>query len=144
MKASHRRLITCVPIPITSSAACQVLVEQRDFRRLEKIFPAIILFYEMNNQRVELQEVVRILDGMQQQLRQELETITEEGSHGLPRSFYQSLLALTLAALYHFTESYQSQPHTVLYQQESLGLIQTLPDSQSKAYAICSTVLARG
>jgi predicted ATPase/class 3 adenylate cyclase len=117
-------------------AACQVLVEQHDFRRLEGVFPAIILFYEMNNQRVELQEVVQILDDMQQLLRQELETITEAGSNGLPRSFYQSLLALTLAALYHFTERYHYPQHTVLYQQESLQLIQILPDSQSKAYAI--------
>jgi len=117
-------------------AACQVLVEQRDFRRLEGVFPAIILFYEMNNQRVELQEIARILDDMQQLLRQELETITEVVSDGLPRSFYQSLLALTLAALHHFTESFQYPQHTVLYQQESLQLIQTLPDSQAKAYAI--------
>jgi predicted ATPase/class 3 adenylate cyclase len=117
-------------------AACQVLVEQRDFRRWEQIFPAIILYYEMNNRRVEAQEVVQLLDDMQRLLRQELVSTTEAGLNGMPRSFYQSLLGLTLAALHHFTEGYPKPQYTAVYQQESLQLIQGLPDSEAKAYTI--------
>jgi predicted ATPase/class 3 adenylate cyclase len=117
-------------------AAWQELIEQRDFQRLEQGFPALILFYEMNNRRVGAQEVIELLDDVQKILRQELETMTDAGLGGMPRSFYQSLLALTLAALHHFTEGYHNPKYTALYQQESLQLILGLPDSQAKAYAI--------
>ena len=125
-------------------AALQELVEQHDFQRMEQVFPALILFYEMNNQRVEAQEVIQLLTDMQRLLRQELEFATDAGPNRLPRSFYQSLLALTLAALHHFTQGYQRPQYTARYQQESLQLIPGLPDSQAKAYAILLNCIGAG
>lgn len=126
-------------------SACQELVEQRDFICMEKLFPAVILFYEMNNRRVEVQEVIQLLENMQQLLRCELERATDSGSSSLPRSFYQGLLALTLAALHYFTVVYyRSEQHAALYQQESLQLIQDLPESESKAYTALLNCIGLG
>jgi predicted ATPase/class 3 adenylate cyclase len=116
--------------------ACQELSEQSDFIRLEKIFPALILFYEMNNQRVETQEVSKLLDDIQQRLRQKLASDIEPDLKGMPRSFYLSLLALTLAGLHNFKKDFQHPQLTAPYQQESLQLVQDLPDSEAKAYTI--------
>jgi len=116
--------------------ACQELVEQRDFIRLERLFPALILFYEMNDQRIETQEMVQLLDDMLQMMRQTLESATDADQNGLPRSFYQSILALTLAALHNFKRDYQHPQQTLPYQLESLQLVQDLPDSHAKAYTI--------
>ncbi len=117
-------------------AACQELVEQSDFFRMEKLFPALILFYEMNNRRVEAQEMIQLLVRMQQLLRHELESAAQASSDRPPKSFYQGLLALTLAALHHFTQIYQHTQYTASYQQESVQLIQELPDGEAKAYTI--------
>ena len=125
-------------------AALQELVEQHDFKRLEGIFPALILFYEMDNQRVEAQEMIQFLESMQQLLRQEIAIVTDADPNRLPRSFFQGLLALTLAALHHMTQIFQHPQYTALYQQESLQLTQDLPDSQAKAYAILLNCIGQG
>jgi predicted ATPase len=117
-------------------AACLELAERSDFTRLEKVFPALILFYEMNNRRVETQEVSKLLDDIQDRLRRFLALAADADLNGLPRSFYQSLLALTLAALLNFKRDIQHPQLTAAYQQESLQLIQNLPDSEAKAYTI--------
>jgi predicted ATPase/class 3 adenylate cyclase len=123
--------------------AFQVLTAECDFRRLEEIFPVIILFYEMNNQRVGAQEVFQLMDDLQRQLRRQLDTTSDAGVDALLRSFYQSLLALTLAALHHFTEGYYKPQFNERFQQESLELIQDMPDSQTKAYALLLICISR-
>jgi tetratricopeptide (TPR) repeat protein len=90
----------------------------------------------MNNRRVEVQEMIQLLVHMQQLLRQELELANQTGPSHPAQPFYQGLLALTLAALYHFTMILEAKQHIKLYMQESLKLIQNLPDNEAKAYTI--------
>lgn len=116
--------------------ACQELLFQRDFQRLEEMLPALILFYDMNNQRVETQEVINLLSDLEQLLRQELMKSLEADSAGLPPAFFRGLLALTLSALRHFTLDIQSAEVNNLRREESLRMVQDLPDMASKAYAI--------
>lgn len=125
-------------------AAWQELVDLRDFKRLEKIFPVFILFYEMNNRRVAAQEMIQLLDGMQHVLRKELGATKETEQDGAVRSFFQTLMALTLAALHHFTEGYSRAKFIEEYRKESLELIQIIPDSEAKAYAILINCIGWG
>lgn len=117
-------------------AALQELVDQRDFIRIERLFPALILFYEMNDQRVETQEVIKLLEDLSKILQQTLESGDDVMAKDMPRSFYQSLLALTLAALTNFFRGFQTRDKTIHYQLESLQLIEELPDSEAKAYTL--------
>jgi predicted ATPase/class 3 adenylate cyclase len=116
--------------------AFKELIAQRDFKRLDGILPALILFYEMNNQRVETQEVVKLLADMEQALRQKLAWPEEPGPDNLPRTFLQALLGITLAALHHFSFSSFQLPLTAHQKNESLQLVLDLPDTEAKAYAI--------
>jgi len=116
--------------------AFKELIAQRDFKRLDGVLPALILFYEMNNQRVETQEVVKLLADMEQALRQKLAWPEEPDPDNLPRTFLQALLGITLAALHHFSFSSFQLPLTAHQQDESLQLVLDLPDTEAKAYAI--------
>jgi predicted ATPase/class 3 adenylate cyclase len=114
--------------------AFKELITQRDFKRLDAILLDLILFYEMNDQRVETQELIKLLADMEQVLRQEL-ALSEVPDHdSLPRSFLQALLGITLAALYNFSiRGYQlAAPQS----EESLKLVLDLPETKAKAYAI--------
>jgi predicted ATPase/class 3 adenylate cyclase len=116
--------------------AFKELIAQRDFERLDEILPALILFYEMNDQRVETQEVIKLLADMEQLLRQNLAWPTAPDPASLPRSFLQALLGITLAALHYLSfRGYQLQL-PASQQDESLQLVQDLPDTEAKAYAI--------
>lgn len=116
--------------------AIKELIAQRDFKRLDGILPAVILFYEMNNQRVETQEVIKLLMDMEQGLRQSLAGPSAPHPVSLPRSFLQALLGITLAALHHFSFSGYQLQQTAQQQDESLQLVLDLPDTEAKAFTI--------
>jgi hypothetical protein len=116
--------------------ASKELITQRDYQRLDGILPALILFYEMNNQRVETQEVIKLLTDLEQELRQDLARTAEPDLSSLPRPFMQALLGITLAALHHFNFSGYPLPLTFHQQDESLQLVLDLPDTEAKAFTI--------
>jgi tetratricopeptide (TPR) repeat protein len=88
----------------------------------------------MHNQRVERQEVVRQLTELEPLVRQALSGAAD--AVGKDPAFFQELLALNLAALHHFS-LYDRQPQGIAnLQEESLQLIQGLPDTEAKAYTI--------
>ena len=116
--------------------AFKKLTEMRDFKRLEEILPAVILFFEMNNQRVETQEVINRLVDLEGVLRQELDQAEGAEPDRLPRSFLQALLGITLAALHHFHFSGYQVPLAAPQQMESLELVKDLSDTEAKAFAI--------
>jgi predicted ATPase/class 3 adenylate cyclase len=115
-------------------AAWQTLVEQRDFARLEKLLPAIILFFEMNNQHVEIQHEIQMLSNMQRSLRQVFEITAEADLNDMQKASYQGLLAFTLAVLHRYTLDYSHPEQNASLQQESLQLVHNLPDSSTKAF----------
>ncbi len=116
--------------------AFKELIAQRDFERLDGILPALILFFEMNDQRVETQEVIKLLADMEQVLRQNLAVPAAPDPANRPRSFIKALLGITLAALHYFTFRGFQLPLTPSQQIESLQLVLDLPDTEAKAYAI--------
>jgi tetratricopeptide (TPR) repeat protein len=116
--------------------ASKELITQRDYQHLDGILPALILFYEMNNQRVETQEVIKLLTDLEQGLRQDLARTAEPDLSNLPRPFLQALLGITLAALHHFNFSGYPTPLTSHQQDESLQLVLGLPDTEAKAFTI--------
>jgi len=125
-------------------AAFQVLTEQRDFERLEAIYPALILFFEMNNQRVETDEMVGLLAALERTLRSVF-TASGQAPNGAgrgsasdgsaPSASIDGLLALTLSALRHFTLDARN-PLDDARLAESLALVEPLEDSQTKAYVL--------
>jgi predicted ATPase/class 3 adenylate cyclase len=116
--------------------AFKELIAQRDFKHLDGILPALILFYEMNNQRVETKEVIRLLADLEQVLRQDLAEPAALDPDNLRRSFLQALLGITLAALHHFAFSGYQISLAGQQQDESLALVLDLPDTGAKAYTI--------
>ncbi len=116
--------------------AFKELVVQRDFKRLDEILPALILFFEMNNQRVETQEVINRLIDLEQVLRQELARLAAVESDAEQKPFLRALLGITLAALHHYARSGYQMQRSALQQGESLQLVLDLPDTETKAYAI--------
>jgi hypothetical protein len=123
-------------------AAFQTLMEQEDYLRLERIYPVFILFFEMNNQSVETQETLSLLKEMEKRLRHKLNSpdTTYTGELG---DFYRGLLAITLSAQRHFTRNFNSSaPDPRL--QESLELLDTTPDTLTKAYALLLNCIGLG
>jgi predicted ATPase/class 3 adenylate cyclase len=113
-------------------AAFQTLMEQQEYHRLDKMYPAFILFFEMNDQRVETQETLALLEVMEKRLRQNLAVNGSSGS-STTRDFNQGLLALTLSAMHHF--SLDPKNPQIERLRESLELLENLPDSEIKAYS---------
>ena len=124
-------------------AAWETLVEQRDIERLQQCLPAAILFNLMNDRWVETVEFTHLLLEMLSWLH------PAEGSARVPSpspagEAHPALLALTLAALRYFTNDYDHPERTIPYQSESLQIIQSLPDSQSKAFVLLLDVYGPG
>ncbi|MGE5222504.1 MAG: adenylate/guanylate cyclase domain-containing protein, partial [Omnitrophica WOR_2 bacterium] len=117
-------------------SAWQFLVEKGDFERLKIILPAVVLFYVMNDQRVETQEVIQLLHDTIHLLRKAVDQHSGESTGSLPACTYQGLLALSLATLRHFSFDPTHIELTHPYQIESLKLVDPLPDCQEKAYTI--------
>jgi predicted ATPase len=116
--------------------AFKELIAQHDFKRMDGILPAVILFYEMNDQRVETQEVLKLLADLEQVLRNDLALTTGPDLSSLPKPFLQALLGITRAAFLHFKfRGYQS-PADAHQPEENLQLVLNLPDTESKAYTI--------
>lgn len=116
--------------------AFKELIAQHDFKRMDGILPAVILFYEMNDQRVETQEVLKLLADLEQVLRNDLALTAGPDLSSLPRPFLQALLGITRAAFLHFKfRGYQS-PADAHQPEENLQLVLNLPDTESKAYTI--------
>jgi tetratricopeptide (TPR) repeat protein len=116
--------------------AFKELIAQHDFKRMDGILPAVILFYEMNDQRVETQEVLKLLADLEQVLRNDLALTAGPDLSSLPKPFLQALLGITRAAFLHFKfRGYQS-PADAHQPEENLQLVLNLPDTESKAYTI--------
>jgi predicted ATPase/class 3 adenylate cyclase len=119
--------------------AWQWLIEQGDLERLRHILPAMILFHEMHGRPVEAQEVVKLLRAMLHLLRRVLGDevkVAKTSAIPLPGLSYTGLLALTLAALRHFSVAREPLEQTNRYQEESLRITQGLPDDQEKAFTL--------
>jgi predicted ATPase/class 3 adenylate cyclase len=116
--------------------AFKKLIQMRDFKRLEETLPAVILFFEMNNQRVETQEVIKRLEDLEGVLRQELDQAEGVEPDRPPPSFLKALLGITLASLHHFHHSGYQVSLAASQSMESLELVLDLPDTETKAYTI--------
>jgi len=119
-------------------AAWRWLIEQRDFPRLQQVLPALILFHELSEQGIDTQEVIQLLVEMADALRQVCTPPAALDSSAASLSPYAGTLALTLAAIKHFTLRYDISQYEKMipYQQESLQYLPALPDSQEKAMAL--------
>jgi predicted ATPase/class 3 adenylate cyclase len=121
-------------------AALRELLQLEEFERLERICPAVILFFEMNNQRVETREMLAILAEVEQNLRSRLASLPTS-QHNKQRLFFSGLLALILSAVRHFSlESSPDEKNQLLI--ESLELAKFMPDTITKAYTLI--MLCRG
>jgi predicted ATPase/class 3 adenylate cyclase/DNA-binding CsgD family transcriptional regulator len=126
------------------------LIEQRDLERLHSVLPAMILFHEMHDQPAGAPVVVRLLLDMLAALRHVPASGTDVT--GKPTatagptagSADSSLLALVLAALRHFSQTPGQEERSNAYQQESLEIAKTLPDSQEKAYTLLFDSMGAG
>jgi hypothetical protein len=120
--------------------AFEELVDQDDYERLEKMYPALILFHDMNNQRIETQAMLSLMSRMEQKLRDLLlSPLDKEPSPQV--GFHLGVLTFTLAAMRHFTlESTGARSEDLL--NECLQLVQHLPDTSTKAYTLL--LLCRG
>jgi tetratricopeptide (TPR) repeat protein len=116
--------------------AFKELIVQRDFKAMDKILPALILFFEMNNQRLEIQEVLTLLAELEGVLRQNLAQHDSSDSTSSSPSSTQALLGLTLAALHSFKHSGYQLPLSAAQEDESLQLVLDLPDTETKVYTI--------
>jgi predicted ATPase len=121
--------------------ACRWLIHVRDLRRLPRAAIGMILYYEMSDQYVELQDVIRLLGEV---LRLLVEPPPGAGTP--PAGAAQAdLLALVLGALRHFVSKTVSQPEqSYHFQQESLQSARGLPDSQTKAFALLLNLIGPG
>jgi predicted ATPase/DNA-binding SARP family transcriptional activator len=120
------------------------LIEQRDFEQLRRVLPALILFYVMNDQRVETQDVTQWLLDLVDSLRPGTGDFSASESDKVPESSYAGLLALTLAAIRHFRLDIEHLEWSNPFQQESLQWIQRLPDGQEKAFALLLNSIGPG
>jgi predicted ATPase/class 3 adenylate cyclase/DNA-binding CsgD family transcriptional regulator len=130
--------------------AWQWLIEQRDLERLHGVLPAIILFHDMSGRPAGAQEVVRLLLDMRRALGHipsrgtdtaAKPTTTAAPPAGSPDA---SLLALVLAALRHFGQTFEHTEQTDPYQRESLDIACELPDSQEKAFTLLLNSMGAG
>jgi len=114
------------------------LLDQQDYQRLQRAILAMILFYEMDDSRIQMQEIVWILGKMLSILSPLPEGGILRGSTSSPASSYPDLYILTLAALRRFIgrRSYLGWEESVPLLQESLKIAQHLPDSQVKSFAL--------
>jgi tetratricopeptide (TPR) repeat protein len=120
------------------------LIEQRDFEQLRRVLPALILFYVMNDQRVETQDVTQWLLDLVDALRPGTGDFSASESDKVPESSNAGLLALTLAAIRHFRLDIEHLEWSNPFQQESLQWIQRLPDGQEKAFALLLNSIGPG
>ncbi len=111
------------------------LIAAHDFKHLEEMLPALILSFDMNNQRVETLELINLFADLAQELRQELALPAGSQPAGESPLFLRALLGLTLSAIRHFANNYLLQL-TTLQEEESLRLVLDLPDSKMKAYTM--------
>jgi predicted ATPase/class 3 adenylate cyclase/DNA-binding SARP family transcriptional activator len=125
--------------------AFAILLEQCAFNLLERLFPVFLLFYIMNDQRVETQAFLDLLYSLEELLREKMISTSQES--------YSALLALTLTAVFQFKflssenlQDDQKRQQTNRLAQESIYLAKSLPDSQIKAivYMLSSRGLNMG
>jgi len=125
--------------------ACHLMLQQQDFPRLQRVIMAVILFYEMDDQRVQMQAVIGLLGKLLSILSPLIATRPQTAPGPLPAASYPDLYILTLAALRRFIGRASSQwDESNPLQQESLQIAQQLPDSQAKAFALLLNVIGPG
>jgi predicted ATPase/DNA-binding SARP family transcriptional activator len=123
--------------------ALRQLIRLRDYPRLQRAVTAMILYYEMNNQRTEFQEIVRLLGEV-------LVILSPAPAVDLPASpdpAQAELLPLLLATLRRFAgqtcpslDAQQMQ----FFQEESLRLARQLPDCPAKGFALLFDSIGAG
>jgi len=125
--------------------ACQLMLQQQDFPRLQRVILAVILFYEMDDQRVQMQAVIGLLGKLLSILSPLIAIRPQTAPGSLPAASYPDLYILTLAALRRFIGRACAQwDESNPLQQESLHIAQQLPDSQAKAFALLLNVIGPG
>jgi DNA-binding SARP family transcriptional activator/predicted ATPase/class 3 adenylate cyclase len=105
----------------------QRMVKDRDVTRLQRMMPTLILYYIMNNRRIETRGISEFLLDLVDYLRP---------AAGEAESVNPELLALTLAALRHFSFETDDRASSIEYQKECLKILPALPDDQDKAYSM--------
>jgi len=121
-------------------AALRELIQLGELERLDAICPAVILFFEMNNQRVETREMLAILAELERRLRAQLASLAPVLRQE-QEPFLRGLLALTLSAVRHFSLEFTPGQKDALLM-ESLELANAVPDTITKAYTLI--LLCRG
>lgn len=103
------------------------LVEQVDCARLAVTLPAWILYHVMNDQRLEIFKAGQIfLDAIERLRPRAVDPDAPE----------TALLALSLAAAHYFRVDARNPGAMQSYVEESLSLVERIPDSMEKAYAL--------
>lgn len=117
--------------------AYRSLLMQGDFQRLQYSILPLIHFYEMDDQRVQMQEVIRLLGSLISVFGPIPGRSAQPSPVLPPASAYPALRALAAAALCHFINraSYQWED-SIPSLQESLEMARQLPDNQTKAFAL--------
>ncbi len=111
-------------------AVWQQMVADCDYARLSRAMPALILFYIMNDRRVETAEVVQILRDLVDQLR--------------PGRQLPGLLAFALAALRAMSFNLVGFQTAGELQNECLEALRLAPDGPDKAYALLLVLMFGG
>jgi len=121
------------------------LLEQHDFPRLQRVILAMILFYEMDDRRVQMQEVIYILGKMLSIMSPLPGGSPQDGLSLQPAVIYPDLYILVLASLQRFIgRSSGEWKQTFSMQHESIKVAQQLPDSQAKAFALLLDITGPG
>jgi predicted ATPase/class 3 adenylate cyclase len=123
--------------------ALRQLICLRDFARLQRAVTAMILYYEMNNQRTEFQEIVRLLGEV-------LVILSPSPLAGGPAApepdpAQAELLPLLLATLRRFAgQTGLDEKQLQYFQEESLRQARLLPDCQAKGFALLFDSIGTG
>jgi len=122
-------------------AALRQLTRERDYARLQRAVTAAILYYEMNNQRTEFQEIIRLL-GEAQVILSPASASDRQAETDPARA---ELLPLLLAALRRFTSQTSTDEEKLRsLQEESLRLARQLPDCQAKGFTLLLDSIGTG
>lgn len=122
------------------------LLDQQEFLRLRQVVLAMILYYEMDDSRVQMQEMVWILGKMLSILSPLPGKDSFKESGASPELSYPDLYVLTLAALRHFTgrRSVKGWEESNFLLKESIKIAQQLPDNHAKFFTLLLDCIGNG
>jgi tetratricopeptide (TPR) repeat protein len=115
--------------------AWRFLIEQRDLRQLRRLLIPLVHFFTLNDQRVEVPELTRLLMAMLDIVRARQAEDESHAGPSTPLTDY-TLLALTLASIRYVAIDFEHMERSNQYQAECLKYMDSIPDSLEKAFIL--------